>query len=473
MGALTRLWGRVPRWFLAIADQGLVAVLNLALSVTVTQVAGLETLGRFAVVATTATLCMGVARLLVTDPWLASRTAPTEAGPELRFLIALSALGAAVVTGVVVLIACGGDDRWLIAVPIAAAIVVQDFGRYLAFRVDRSSGALASDLGVLVAAGVAFLGSVLVGRDGLTAVLLAWLVGLVVGSAVLARWVFGPVSARGAAGFWRRFCRNLATRLAFDTVAYMVGVSGSLYLLAYLGTQRDVGLVRIVQSMFSPAALVVTGLTMWLVPFLANRSTEHAARVRTRASVWLLAAGMPLIVLAVLLGPWFARLVFGVDQTPGFAALLMAGISTAAMAMAAPWVAAARVSGHYLPIPWSRAAAAIVAVVGMILVVELRGTIGYLGLVALQNVTVMTAAVLTVRRSEAAAPHRVRQRLDRGLTRRPRRSDSTLQTAPGSAARPRRRRRTWAWRRPLRGRPRRGIDELEAPRAHHAAPSNR
>lgn len=414
MGALTRLLGRVPRWFLAIADQGMVAVLNLALSITVTQVAGLETLGKFAIITTTTTLCLGIARLLVADPWLASRTAPTKAGPELRFLIAVSALGAAVVTGVVVLIACGGDDRWLIAVPIAAAIVVQDFGRYVAFRIERPAGAFASDLGVFVGAGGVFLGSVLVGRDSLTAVLLAWLVGLVAGAAVLARWVFGPVSARGIGAFWRKFCRNLATRLAFDTVAYMLGVNGSLYLLAYLGTQRDVGLVRIVQSMFSPAALVVTGLTMWLVPFLASRSTEHAARVRTRASVWLVAAGLPLIVLGVLLGPWFARLVFGVDQTPGFAALLMAGISTAAMAMAAPWVAAARVSGHYLPIPWSRAAAAIVTVVGMILVVGLRGTTGYLGLVALQNVTVAIAAVLTVRRSEAAASHRCASGLTEG-----------------------------------------------------------
>lgn len=409
MGTLRRLWGRIPRWFLAIADQGLVAVLNLALTVTVTQVAGLEMLGRFAIVTTTMTLCLGVARLLVTDPWLASRTAPTAAGPELRFLIALSALGSAAVTGVVVLIVCGGDNRWLIAVPIAAAIVVQDFGRYLAFRVDRSSGSFASDLCVLVSAGVGFPVALLIGRDGLTAVLLAWLVGLVVGSAVLARSVFGPISARGAGGFWRRFCRNLATRLAFDTFAYMVGVNGSLYLLAYLGTQSDVGLVRIVQSIFSPAALVVTGLTIWLVPFLANRSTEHAARVRTRVSVWLLVACLPLIVLAVWLGPWFVRLVFGVDQAPGFAALLLAGISTAATAMAAPWIAAARVSGHYLPIPWSRAAAAIVTMVGMSLIAGLRSTTGYLGLVALQNVAVTTAAVLTVRRSEAAAPHRARR----------------------------------------------------------------
>ena len=42
-----RAWTRVPRWFVAVVDQGLVAILNLALSVTVTQVAGVTTLGAY------------------------------------------------------------------------------------------------------------------------------------------------------------------------------------------------------------------------------------------------------------------------------------------------------------------------------------------------------------------------------------------------------------------------------------------
>src|SRR3954449_12641320 len=128
---LTRAWTRVPRWLVAVVDQGLVAILNLALSVTITQVAGVDTLGRFAIIATTTTLCMGVARLLVTDPWLASRTAQSEPVAELRWLVGLAAVGAAVVTAGVVLISAGGDGRWFIAVPIAAAVVLQDFARYV------------------------------------------------------------------------------------------------------------------------------------------------------------------------------------------------------------------------------------------------------------------------------------------------------------------------------------------------------
>jgi O-antigen/teichoic acid export membrane protein len=390
---LSRAWTRLPRWLVAVVDQGLVAILNLALSVTVTQVAGVTTLGRFAIVATTTTLCMGVARLLVTDPWLASRSASTTPGSELRWLVASAAVGAAVVTAVVVLIGTGGDRRWLLAVPIAAAVVVQDFGRYLSFRVERTTGAFASDLAVLLGAAVTFGLAAVLGRAGLAAVLVAWLVGLLVGIAVVAGRIAGPTSPAGALAWWRAHCRFLATRLAFDTVAYMIGVSGSLYLLAYVGTPRDVGVVRIVQTMFSPAALVVTGLTMWLVPFLANRAPGQAERVRARATVWLATGSVPLVVLAVLVGPWFARLVFGVDEGPGFVPLALAGISTLAMALAAPWVAAARVSGHYLPIAWSRAASAVATIVGMVILPALRSTSGYLGMVAFQNAAVAAAAV--------------------------------------------------------------------------------
>ena len=113
---------RLPRWLVAVADQGLVAVLNLALSISVAQVAGVTLLGRFALVAATSILCMGVARLLVTDPWLASRAAPSVAVGELRWLVLLAALLAALVLWVTVLVTCGGDHRWYIAVLIAPAM---------------------------------------------------------------------------------------------------------------------------------------------------------------------------------------------------------------------------------------------------------------------------------------------------------------------------------------------------------------
>jgi O-antigen/teichoic acid export membrane protein len=391
---LTRAWGRVPRWMIAVGDQGMVAVINLCLSIAVTQVAGVSTLGRFALISSTILFCLGLARLFVSDPWLASRTAVREPVPALRWLVLLCALATAGVVAIVVLLACGGEARWFLACAVAPVVIVQDFGRYVAFRVERAERAFASDCTVLVVAAVIFGVCALFGRAELTTILVAWLVGLVIGTAVAWPRMAGPIHWTGSAAWWVRYCRSLSSKLALDGLAYLVGVNGSLFLLAYLASQRDVGLVRIVQTMFSPAVLTITGLTMWLVPFLANRDLDRAADVRRRATVWLAVGTGPLIVLAVLLGPRFARLVFGVHRAPGTGALLLAGLSTLAMAVAAPWVSSARVSGHYFPIAWARASAAVVTLVGMGTITALRGTTGYMGLLAFQNTTVAVVAVL-------------------------------------------------------------------------------
>jgi len=387
---------------LAVGDQGLVAVLNLLLSVAVTQVAGVTTLGRFALINTTILLSLGVTRLLVSDPWLASRSAPQQADSRLRALILACAAGSAAVVAVVVALAGGGETVWYLACLVAFALVIQDFGRYTAFRVEQPFRAAMSDLAVLTIAVIGFAVLVVAGYRGVGAVLVAWTVGTTSGAVLGSRWSGLRVRAAGTADYWVQFCRPLATKLALDTLAYLVAVNGSLYLLAYLGSQEDVGVVRIVQTVFSPAALVVTGLTMWLVPFLANRSTEATAHARRRVTIWLTAGSVPLIALAVAVGPTFISLVFGVDDPPGFVPLTLAGISTLGMAVAAPWVAAARVSGNYLPIARTRALSAVITWVGMIAFPALRGANGYLGLLALQSLMVAATSIfIGVRRPTA------------------------------------------------------------------------
>ncbi len=379
---------RLPRWMLAVTDQGLVAIVNLSLSIVVTQIAGVSALGLFAIVNTTILLTLGVSRLLVSDPWLASRTAPPEADGRLRMLVLACAIGTALVTAVVVLVAAGGQPRWYIACVVAFALVLQDFGRYTAFKSEQPLRAVRSDLTVLLVGALVFGSLALAGRGGLTELLVAWAIGTIAGAAVAVRWSGLTVTAHGTSAYWVRHCRPLASKLALDTTAYLLAVNGSLYLLAYLGTQQDVGLVRIVQTVFSPAALVVTGLTMWLVPYLASHSGSTALDARRRATTWLVLGSVPLVILAVLVGPWFITLVFGVSPPPGTVPLLLGGVATLAMAVSAPWVASARVTGHYLPIAWARGLGAVITWAGMIAVAGLRSTNGYLGLLALQSVLV-------------------------------------------------------------------------------------
>lgn len=403
MSAASRL--RLPRWVLAVGDQGVVAVTNLALSVLVTHVGGVTTLGRFAIETTTILLALGVVRLLICDPWLASRSAPRSVDGQLRWLVILGAVGSFIVVLVASLVIRDGHDAWLLAAPVAALFVVQDFGRYACFRVEASHRAFLSDSTVFVVGALTFVVSSLVtGHSTLAEVFLAWGVGLAAGLAVVSRPALGAVTVGGSLAWWRTHCRSLALKLGLDTAAYLAAVNGSIYLLAVLATQKDVGLVRVVQTVFSPAALLTTGMTMWLVPVLAGRSSEAAAVLRRRVTTWLTAASVPLLVAAVAVGPWFIGLVFGISDRPSHTVLALGGLSPLLLAIAAPWIASARVSGHYLPIAWSRAGAAVVTLVGMLAVPSLRGTAGYLALLALQSLMVTIAGFASVRRTEGATP---------------------------------------------------------------------
>ena len=363
---------RVPRWILAVGDQGLVAILNLLLSIVVTQVAGVAALGLFAIINTTILLALGVARLFVADPWLASRNAPRAAEGRLRLLMLVCAFGNALVVAFVVSIAGGGQVFWYISCLVAFVLVIQDFGRYTAFKAERPLLAVFSDLLVLVVAVLVFTVFAIAGHGDLTVVLVAWAAGVSAGALLGVLWSGFALVVDGAWRYWLAYCRPLATKLGLDTFAYLAAVNGSLYLLAYLGTQQDVGTVRIVQTVFSPATLVVTGLTMWLVPVLANRGSEAAARVRRRMTWWLSLGSVPAVLIAILLGPWLIALVFGISDPPSYLALGLAGVATIGMAVSAPWVASARVTGHYLPIAWTRGLSAVVTIVGMVTVAAMH-----------------------------------------------------------------------------------------------------
>lgn len=384
---------RFPRWVLAVGDQALVALVNLLLSIAVAHVGGVSTLGRFGLVIATVLILLSLTRMMLSDPWLASKAAGEEPSPQLRALTLAAALVAPVGVAVVVVLGCGGDATWFITCAVAPLIVLQDFGRYAAFRRSAPQRAFVSDGVVLVAGGVTYAVWWAVSGITLTAALTSWLVGMTAGLLVVLPVIWGPLTLRGARAWWTRFCRALALRLAHDNVAYLIGANVSLYLLAYLSAPSDVGIVRMVEMVFSPVVLVTTGLSMWLVPHLAQRKAEDVVRLRRKATFLLALAAVPMTVGALVLGPWFVRLVLGVSQSPDTVALLMGCISTVAVVVAAPWLASVRVRGNYAPIAWARTVGTVVIVGGLLAVPILRGANGYLAVIALQNVLVTVTAI--------------------------------------------------------------------------------
>jgi O-antigen/teichoic acid export membrane protein len=379
---------------IAVADQALVAVVNFGLSVVVAQRAGVAALGGFTIITTTILVAMAATRILVSDPWLASRRAGRHPTPEQRWLVVVAACAACVLVVVPVVFALHGDAPWWWACLIAPLVILQDFGRYTAFRREAPARALASDFTVLAVAAATFVTWAAVAHAGLAAALVSWATGLAVATCVALGFRFGKVSAAGSRGWWRATCRPLAMKLAHDGIAFQVGVSGSLFVLAAVGSHHDVGIVRVVQSAFSPLLLTITGLSMWLVPFLAHRDTAKMLDVRRRVTALLAAAAAVGVAMAVWAGPWLIGLVFGAEATPDRVSLLLAGGWAAAAAVAAPWLASVRVAGNYSPIAWTRTVAAAITCVALVLLPWARGVNGYLGLLALQYVLVAAAAFI-------------------------------------------------------------------------------
>ena len=188
----------VPRWMIAVTDQAMVAVVNLALSIVVTHRGGISALGGFTIVTTTILVSMALTRILVSDPWLASRKAGRLPVPEQRWLILVAAVTAMLVVGAVVVVGLHGEGPWWWACGIAPLAILQDFGRYLAFRREAPARALASDVGILVSGALTFGLLATTGHSGLDAVFVSWLVGLAVAARVALGSPFVRISVTGS-----------------------------------------------------------------------------------------------------------------------------------------------------------------------------------------------------------------------------------------------------------------------------------
>lgn len=390
---LRRASSLLPRWLPAVMDQGLIAVTNFAMSIAIARAGGVGTLGIYALVLTAMLTTLGLVRMLVTEPWLASRIAGMVVVPELRLIYLFAASGSAMATEIVAILASGGRLEWLLAAPISLSWTLQDLGRYVAYKRSQPRRALLSDTAALIGTGLSLTTSVVIqGRLSVLAVLVAWVIGNLCGLACILREIAGPLILRGAIAWWGRICRRLSLPLVHESAAYMVGANVSLYLLAGMASNQDVGLVKIVSSVFSPLALAFTGLSMWLVPTLVHAAGRETEALKRRVALYLGLLAVPVLALAVGVGPAATRLIFGVSTPPSRLSLLLGGLAACAVAVGTPWVASAKVRNRYMPIAWARTVGAAAILAGLVAVPMLRSPSGYFALLLLQNVVILAAA---------------------------------------------------------------------------------
>ncbi|WP_156384272.1 hypothetical protein [Marmoricola sp. Leaf446] len=383
-------------------DQGVVAVTNFSLTLAVARIGGLNTLGTFSILSVSMLLLLGFSRLFITEPWLVSRVQNDPSGPLLT-LIWAAGISSAGLFFFGILFFLPGEWAWLWAAPISGFWIVQDAGRFIAFKAQQPDRALLSDgvILVIVAAGATVSLFLVPAGVALELLLAAWAVAMLAGLfTVMPSLGSNSPRLRGTASWWSAHLRLNSLPMVHDGVAYLVASNFTLYLIAATARAEEVGLIRVVTSLFSPLALIFTGISMWLVPLLTQLGAAASKTMRHRVSLLLALLSLPLLTLATLFGPRLAGAVFDLSTPPTAATLLLAGLSTSIIAIGSPWMAAAKIEGLYRSVAWGRTLAAALAVGAIAFFPAVQSVEGFLAVTLAQSAVVVATAILVVARSE-------------------------------------------------------------------------
>ena len=268
----------------AVADQAVSSVGNAALTILAARALSGQDFGQYALVLGVYQLLVVVGQSLVGEPLLvlsgsadaASDRRPVRGGIGASLALGLVATAVLLPVGVLT----GVSSFWALGV-LLPGLLVQDALRYVAFDRRWPSVALASDSAwvfLQLLATVVVLTSV---RPTAAALLLAW--GVPVYGAVLVAAVplrTGP-SLRQVPG-WLRATRHLGGRFLVES-----GVSNGVFQVSLLITGglagvTQAGRLRLVQTLFGPIHIMVSGTRAYGLPEM-SRTVAVGASVRPLA----------------------------------------------------------------------------------------------------------------------------------------------------------------------------------------------
>lgn len=294
-------WGVVDQFVSAATNS--VAVLVAAHRLDPTE------FGRLAVCIVGAMILITASRAFTSSPFVLDHAAE-EAGARRESLSAAIAGGVRVGSGVAVafviaaiLVGTLGDagswtDLLVVLALGAVPVVVQDLSRHAFFVVGPAWGAAVSDAVWLVV----FLVPALVFSstfDTAAALLGLWLLGAAVGGC--AAWVVLRRSAVAMTQRWRTPWIRPHLRLSLNVLADLGLVTIYGYsiplIVAVTADVEDAGLYRLAQTVIGPVMILVSSMTLELLPRLVQAAHRGEPVVRPAAR-----AGMTISALAVVTG---------------------------------------------------------------------------------------------------------------------------------------------------------------------------
>jgi hypothetical protein len=342
-----------------ITDQGLIAVVNLALVVFAAQ-GGTQSIAAFALVTAVYFGLLTLGRALLAEPLLALPLGD-RGGPYLRIAFSLSIAGGALAM-LCTAAALPFEGNYFVIGVVIGVMLSTEFIRIRAYALERPSAALAA---TAVSVCILFIGGLsdhLYDPNRWQRLLILWAVaGLVSALVCLALTRRNAPPSLIAKGWYKTKIWKNAKSLLIDAVGIVLIAHVSLYIISHFGAPSDVAAIRALSAILSPLSLVFTGLTLSLTPLLSTKAEQAKSAIRV---FWVAILGVSIIggALALSVGQTIITTVFGLDATPTRLALVVAVLSAVLFALGSPWLAQVRVTGKYVSIGWMRFGSSVVLV---------------------------------------------------------------------------------------------------------------
>ncbi|MEG9247429.1 hypothetical protein V6S67_04960 [Arthrobacter sp. Soc17.1.1.1] len=342
-----------------IADQGLIAVVNLALVVFAAQ-GGTQSIAAFALVTAVYFGLLTLGRAVLAEPLLALPLGD-RGGPYLRIAFSLSIAGGALAM-LCTAVALPFEGNYFVIGVVIGVMLGAEFVRIRAYALERPTAALAA---TTVSVCILFIGGLsdhLYDPNRWQRLLVLWAVaGLVSALVCLALTRKNTPPSLTAKGWYKTKIWKNAKSLLIDAVGIVLIAHVSLYIISHFGVPSDVAAIRALSAILSPLSLVFTGLTLSLTPLLSTKAEQAKSAIRV---FWVAILGVSITggALALSVGQTIIAMVFGLDATPTRLALIIAVLSAVLFALGSPWLAQVRVTGKYASIGWMRFGSSVVLV---------------------------------------------------------------------------------------------------------------
>jgi O-antigen/teichoic acid export membrane protein len=307
---------------LTATDQILSSTSNFVLGVLIGRLAGPGAFGAYILAFTVWLVVVGIHRALVTEPIVISRALDGDRQSVLRRgfeadLLLAGGLGVVVALGGAILALAGSGDIGVSLIVLAfvlPVLVAQDYWRAMAFALHRPGVALANDA-IFVAVQVAALATVLLlGARTAPLFLLAWGAGAAAG-AVAGFVQFGVHPFRKGAGPLYSHNWPFSRWLLADFLTIFCADQTYLLLVAALLGQAAFGELKAALSLMGPTAVILlTGGNLGLPTLSRARANDGIdGLVRVARKLTKLVGAAVLIYCAVVLvaGPWLLSFVYG------------------------------------------------------------------------------------------------------------------------------------------------------------------